>query len=213
MIKRMALLVSGCALATAAFAAAAFEGMAHLQGAPQKYFLSAYDLWYTYWPASLVITQGTLERAVHPLAWAWGIGPVLSVPAWLLLGAPGLAMIWVGRARTVASDDDRVDTLEMYDALARQAEADGYGSGEDDMAPDHGAHTAFSTANESDVQELERLMLAADAARISAAGSDQPAIEPPPGLPATPQGAPVSPISRDGSRDTGLIRPLLPPRR
>ncbi|MDA0675079.1 MAG: hypothetical protein O3A88_01720 [Proteobacteria bacterium] len=47
MIKRLALLISSCALAVAAFAAAAFEGMAHLQGAPEKYFLSAYDLWYT----------------------------------------------------------------------------------------------------------------------------------------------------------------------
>ncbi|MDA0675078.1 MAG: hypothetical protein O3A88_01715 [Proteobacteria bacterium] len=135
------------------------------------------------------------------------------MPAWLLLGAPGLAMIWLGRTRTEAFDDDRVDTLEIYDQLARQAEAEGYGEGEDDMAPDHGAHAAFVTANENDVRELERLMLAAEAARISSAGSDQPAIEPPPALRSTPPGAPASPLARNQTRESPLTRPLLPPPR
>jgi len=130
----------GCVLLVAAFVAAALETMAFMQSGTGSLVISAYDLWYTYWPGHLVVAQIKVEQALHPLVWDPLIVTVLQLPAWALLGVPGMAFLWYFRPRRPGDPQERLEeeTLYLYDALAEQAQAEGYDPDDDDMAPDHG---------------------------------------------------------------------------
>ena len=133
------LLPLGWVLLAGAFVSGAYETMARVQGAEAGAFLSAYDLWYTLWPGKLVITQILVERHLHAELWEYLVVPVLSLPAWLLLGGPGVALTWHFRPRHAEEDEADEESLFVFDALAKAArEEEGYDHREDDMAPDHG---------------------------------------------------------------------------
>jgi hypothetical protein len=133
------LLPLGWVLLAGAFVSGAYETMARVQGAEAGAFLSAYDLWYTLWPGKLVITQILVERHLHAELWEYLAVPVLSLPAWLLLGGPGVALTWHFRPRHAEEDEADEESLFVFDALAKAArEEEGYDHREDDMAPDHG---------------------------------------------------------------------------
>lgn len=132
--------VVGWVLVIAAFIAAAFETMAFLQSGTGGLMISAFELWYTYWPGNLVVTQVIIERDLHPFLWDPVLLTVLQLPAWGILGVPGMALIWSFRPHRAGDPEEELveDDLFLYDALAEQARADGYDPDEDDMAPDHG---------------------------------------------------------------------------
>ncbi|MDP6788639.1 MAG: hypothetical protein QF830_02615 [Rhodospirillales bacterium] len=136
------LFVLGWVLLGGAFVAAAYETMARIHGAEMSVILSAHDLWYTLWPGKLVVTQILVERHLHWALWEYLARPLLSLPAWLLLGGPGAALAWRFRPRHPEGEDDENDedeSLFLFDALAEAAEEeDDYDRREDDMAPDHG---------------------------------------------------------------------------
>ena len=129
----------GWLLLVGAFVTAAYETMARVQGAAAGAILSAYDLWYTLWPGKLVVTQILVERHLHAALWEYLAVPLLSLPAWLLLGGPGVALTWRFRPRRAADDETDEDAFFVFDALAKAAEEEeGYDRLEDDMAPNHG---------------------------------------------------------------------------
>ena len=133
------LFLLGWILLAGAFVSGAYETMARVQGAAGGAILLAYDLWYTLWPGKLVVTQILVERHLHAALWEYGAVPLLSLPAWLLLGGPGVVLTWRFRPRHAEEDEAEEDSLFVYDALARAArEEEDYNRHEDDMAPDHG---------------------------------------------------------------------------
>ena len=137
--------VVGWVLVIAAFIAAAFETMAFLQSGTGGLMISAFELWYTYWPGNLVVTQVIIERDLHPFLWDPVLLTVLQLPAWGILGAPGMALIWSFRPRRAGDPEEELDEedLFLYDALAEQALVEGVDPDEDDMAPDHGLDDEF----------------------------------------------------------------------
>jgi hypothetical protein len=120
----------GLVLVAGALAAAAAEVVARDLGATHAPILSAYDLWYTLRPGSLVVAEAQIER-LSPLLWDPVIVTVLALPAWLLFGAPGLLLIWRYSPRRGGSDIDE-EAMFLYDRLAKRARDEGY---DDDVIP------------------------------------------------------------------------------
>ncbi len=135
----MALLfLLGLGLVGGAVIVAAAEAVARVrpEAPPPGLFMSAADLWSLYFPTAFVDFQ-VMVAAVHPLLLDPVMTTVLAVPAWAVLGVPGLVLIWHGRPRGSGDDDGAFDpdALFLYDELARRAHEEGYLDG-DDMAPD-----------------------------------------------------------------------------
>lgn len=131
----------GWLLLLAAFAAGAGGAVVHTNPTHDGGMVSAHDLWYTLFPGNLVVTQIRVER-LSPELWSAVIRPLLNLPAWFLTGVPGTLLAWFCRPVRVLTPDEEKDMREtedamfLYDALAEQAEAEGYGEG-DDRAPTH----------------------------------------------------------------------------
>jgi hypothetical protein len=49
------------------------------------------------WPFALPQIEASVARNVHPLLAAWGIAPLAAAPACAVLGALGVALLWLGR--------------------------------------------------------------------------------------------------------------------
>ena len=62
--------------------------------------IAAGKLWYDVHRSSLNLVQAVLQRYVDPLAWDAGVAPVLQLPAWAVLGLPGILLVWLCRSRT-----------------------------------------------------------------------------------------------------------------
>ena len=132
-------LLLGWAFVIFAFVAAAAEIVARIHGGPAGAYVSAYDIWYTVWPGNLVITQTMVERHLGVALWDYVARPILSLPAWLLFGAPGGALIWFHGLRRSEVDIIGEESFSVYDTLVEAArKEEGYDPNEDDMAPDHG---------------------------------------------------------------------------
>ena len=103
-------------------------------------FVSAYDLWYAAWPGKLVVAQIQVE-SLSPVLWDPVLTGLLALPAWLLLGLPGGAMVWFFRpnkemSQELADDLKRhEDHFQLYENLAREAREAGIDDSEDDRAP------------------------------------------------------------------------------
>ncbi len=61
--------------------------------------VAAGDLWYQVDPNSLLLAQPAIQRHVAPWLWDPVIETILLCPAMLVLGVPGLALLWVCRRR------------------------------------------------------------------------------------------------------------------
>jgi len=142
----------GWVLVICAFVAAAAEQLVRVYPGGAAILTPAYDLWYTLWPGGLTVTQIKVER-LSPWLWDPAIKTVLAVPAWFLIGAPGVVLAWFCRPGRVMTRSERVDyqkhaeSLFLYDELAKEAKAEGYAVGPDDMSPDHGGHDTLDAAD------------------------------------------------------------------
>ncbi len=106
----------------AAFIAAAAETVAHSVPGVGGMVISAYDLWYTVSPKSLVIARIIVERNAHAIVWDPLLVTVLQFPAWLLLGGPGAVLAWFFRTPRLKSEDIDEDSMFLYDRLMEAAE-------------------------------------------------------------------------------------------
>ncbi len=135
--------VAGVVLLAAAFVAAAAEVAAHASLGIGAGLVSAHELWYALRPGSLIVFQIHVEN-LHPALWDPVLRAVLALPAWLLLGVPGGALLWAGhprRGQPPPEDDFDPESLFLYDHLAKQAREDeDFDPREDDMRPDHSLH-------------------------------------------------------------------------
>lgn len=122
---------------------------------PNQYgiWLSTYDLWYGLRPGNLVISQIWVESHLGKAAWDPWLVHLLALPIWLLFGLPGVIVIWAVHRRTDTDDIDaeiqeHLDSMALYDALARQARADGLGD-IDAMSPTHADHDLLDAATKA----------------------------------------------------------------
>ncbi len=137
------LFYSGMILIALALLAAAVETGAHgLFGAEQGFFMSAYDLWYTLRPKSLLIFEIRTER-IAPWLWSPVLETVLKIPAWTIFGVPGGLLVWFCRTGGGRETDDDVrevmESFRLFDDLTRQARLEnppGEEHGPRDMLPD-----------------------------------------------------------------------------
>ena len=112
----------GWGLLVAAFLAAGAESAAQVI-ANQWGLMAASDVLRVLYPHVFASMQG----AVAPFAWEYIVLPVLTLPGWILMGAPGAALAWRYRLESdpVALEDDGEfphTTYEEIVASAREAD-------------------------------------------------------------------------------------------
>ncbi|MBI4183512.1 MAG: hypothetical protein HY521_05910 [Proteobacteria bacterium] len=100
----------GWLLIVAALATAAIES-AVLVLTETAGTVSAYATWDHVHPLSLRLVRAALKQNVHPALWDPVLVTLLRVPAWLLLGAPGIALVWLFRRRTPPSREDELAAM------------------------------------------------------------------------------------------------------
>ena len=108
-----------------------------------RLWTSAYDLWYAISPRTLILSQISIEK-VSIFLWQSMIVPILQVPGWFLLGAPGAVLAWTCRPNKIMSPEVREEyerrkkSLFIFDELSQAAKRDeSYNPKEDDQAPVH----------------------------------------------------------------------------
>ncbi len=83
--------------------------------------LSAYTVLHTLIPGELIQTRIIISRALHPILWDPFIRSLLSLPGWLILGLPGIFLVWKFRkVSSETSDDARTSTYEDIVAAAEE---------------------------------------------------------------------------------------------
>jgi hypothetical protein len=60
---------------------------------------AAGQLWYDLSPGSINLVQAVIQRYLLPSLWDHVLLPVLLVPAWLVLGLPGILLVILCRKR------------------------------------------------------------------------------------------------------------------
>ena len=89
----------GIGLLVAGAAAAVAEFLTMLQGAPTTLSLGA--IWFRIHANSLVGFQALIEQGLTPALWP-PVQWLLTLPAWLVLAPPGLALVLLCRPRARA---------------------------------------------------------------------------------------------------------------
>ena len=157
----------GIAFLIGAFAAAAAEVVVPPRVGSTGWYVSAYELWYTAWPGSLIFSQIRVER-LAPFLWDPVVTTVLAVPGWLLLGLPGGWLVWNSRAKGFADLRERAEVKKyeeamlFYDDLIKDARDQGMHREGDDMSPDHSGHDTLdeiekqSQGDDDDLYSMDR---------------------------------------------------------
>lgn len=112
-------LIGWALLGVAFFSAAAETVTYNVSGGGM--IVSAYDLWYTLSPKSLVIARITIERDLYPLFWDPLLVTILQLPAWLIFGGPGAALAWFFRPPRQKEVEIEEDSMFLYDRLVEAA--------------------------------------------------------------------------------------------
>ena len=151
MLFYIGVLLIGCAFMLAA-AEAAWYGM---PGSVRRLIVSAYDLWYTLSPSSLIILEIRVERLLGLWVWDPLILTILKLPAWLIFGAPGVILLTFFRQnqdpKSIEDMARVMESYELYDHLTKLAKEEnppGEEHGPQDILPEDPYHE-----NESDYEE------------------------------------------------------------
>ena len=111
----------GWLMLVGAFLSAAAEtgarGMLPSAGA----LIPAHDLWQALAPDGFASARRWVETTLHPTLWDPLLTGVLTLPAWLLLGGPGMALVWLLRPSRGPTDDFDPDSVFLYDRLAERS--------------------------------------------------------------------------------------------
>lgn len=86
-------------LLIAAVVAVAYDGSRTLAGGSGIVVTSLAEHWIHFFPATYEAAKTVLATRVHPQAWELALAPVLRLPAWLVAGALGLLLAWLGKRR------------------------------------------------------------------------------------------------------------------
>jgi hypothetical protein len=116
----------GLLLLALSFMAAASENASYaVSGSVRKFILPAHDLWYALSPQSFIIFEIRVERLLGEWAWDPLILTLLKLPAWLLFGGPGVALVVYFRPHRGHFRGNEIAEVEkhyeFFDQLALQA--------------------------------------------------------------------------------------------
>ncbi len=150
----------GWVLMLAAFVAAAAESVARVAPGESGMIMSAATLWRAVAPASYLIFE-LRAGALFPHLWNPVMTAVLSVPAWGLLGVPGIMLAWVcrpGQTKSRFTEQelrDHEESLFLYDELAREARKWAIENGDDPNIDDRfPTHDLFDIEDGKQEEEL-----------------------------------------------------------
>ena len=82
-----------------AVVALVYDGTRTLAGGSGLVVTSLAEHWQSFFPSSLELVRGLVTKRVHPAIWDGGLVRVLRLPSWLVIGAIGLLLAWIGRKR------------------------------------------------------------------------------------------------------------------
>jgi len=116
----------GLILVAGAFVSAAAETAARTVFHMNNALISAYDLWYAFSPATLIATKLSLTKTV-PFLWSPVLTFILAFPSWLLLGAPGMTLVWHYRPKGRKTAEMEEGSHDFLDQLTKAAKEEGYG--------------------------------------------------------------------------------------
>jgi len=143
----------GCILIISAFFSASAELIVRLYADDPAIITPAYDLLYTLWPGALTVMQIRVER-IALFLWDPVLTTILAFPAWFLLGVPGITLAWLNRPGRILSPLEQeehrkqIESLYLFDELAKDAKRQGYSTGNEDPNPDYDALDALKIANQ-----------------------------------------------------------------
>ncbi len=132
---RAGILLTGMVLVGLAFLSLAGEIAVRGPIETRGLYLSAEELWAGLAPESHAEFRSWFRSAARPL-WTFGFGPLLKVPAWLLLGLPGIFAVVYGRRRDAAPPDIDPDEVFLYEELAKRAKEEGNADADDRFPAD-----------------------------------------------------------------------------
>ncbi len=122
--------IIGIGLLASAFIAGVSEAIISRTVSERSWFISARDLWRELNPESLLMAKFMVRKYIAYWLWDPAITGLLGLPAWLLLGGPGMVLVWKCNPNRDESDEFDEDSLYLYDLLAEAAKDEGY---EDDV--------------------------------------------------------------------------------
>lgn len=154
----------GWVLLLGAFAGAAAETIARALPGGGGWMLSAAELWQALWPGAYLIASIRIS-ALAPQLWDTVIQTFLTLPAWVLLGLPGVILAWMCRPNRELSADaaeelqEHEASLFLYDDLAREARKWARDEGDDvsvdDRLPSHDVVDLFTKQSDDDIEDDE----------------------------------------------------------
>ncbi len=147
--------IIGMGMLASAFVAGVSEAIVSRSAGEHGWFMSAHDLWRKLNPESLAMAKFMVREHLAYWLWSPGITGLLTLPAWLLLGGPGMALVLKCSIRSNGNDEFDEDSMYLYDRLAEAARDEGY---EDDipqmghLADENGDDTMIDTAGATTLQ-------------------------------------------------------------
>ncbi|OHC75223.1 MAG: hypothetical protein A3G18_06610 [Rhodospirillales bacterium RIFCSPLOWO2_12_FULL_58_28] len=140
----------GLGLLGVAFVSGAAEIAARAAPGMNGIVISAYDLWHTLSPTSLVHAHIVIQRNIGQWLWDPALKTVMKLPAWFLFGAPGASLAWFCNPLRHSEGKGPIDEEDFFllDALDKKAREDGYGDGKHD--PGHSLDVSFAFDDDQD---------------------------------------------------------------
>lgn len=112
----------GCLFLVVAFVAAAAELLVRTDDRSLG-IVAAYDLLYTLYPADLILSRIFIQKNIHPFLWDPIMVSFLRLPAWLIIGIPGVILLWRFRPRQEAGEEEDLPYTTYEEVLAAAQEA------------------------------------------------------------------------------------------
>ncbi len=93
---RFILRLAGLALLLAGFIAGVLDGVRWIATGTLA-FAKLGALAFALFPNSFLLLEPAVTRHIHPFLWDYGLLPLLTSPAFAVLGGLGIALMWLGR--------------------------------------------------------------------------------------------------------------------
>ncbi len=126
----------GWVLIGCAFVAASAEATVRIKTGSADIFVTTMELWRTMGADTLFVFRHEIARLIHPMAWDPVAKTLFLLPAWSIMGIPGMVLVATTRPHRPGDLDIDEDAIFLFDELAKRAREEGYIDG-DDQAPDH----------------------------------------------------------------------------
>lgn len=141
---------TGIFLLIVAFISAAAESAVRAVFNMKGYFVSAQELWSALSPKTLIFARHAVAD-LSPALWDPVMLALLSPPAWIVAGVPGLALVIYFRpAHKRTSEPIDEESLYLIDNLVLNARQEGYDDGEGDIGSSFDADEIYKESSDEE---------------------------------------------------------------